>query len=106
MAGRKRSVWSTKEVTTLREMFRRNATDEAISEALGRTLSAVRDKRISLGIHREAVNRFGSYSTPPRPLDVVTNPDAELMHLRLIAEANNGKGFPFFVLPAAYRVAA
>jgi hypothetical protein len=69
LRGQGQTRWSPEETKTLRRMVHDSATDEAIAEALGRTLRSVAIKRHRL---RLVVRPLGSsYRLRSIPLDVL-----------------------------------
>lgn len=97
--------WTGSEDAAMSAMREMGATREEIARALGRSLAAVKRRVAELqarGVRLPSVSHLSKAGAPAAPARA---PQHDL-HLALIAKANNGKGFPFYDLPATRRRAA
>ncbi|MCR5876951.1 hypothetical protein [Phenylobacterium sp. J367] len=99
--SRPRNGWTAERVIALNAMIEAGATVEEMAAALGRTTNSIRAKLGAEHIPARATAAAAALSSRPDPVR-----SSDDVHLMQVARANNGKGFPFYDLRAAYRVAA
>jgi hypothetical protein len=101
--------WTRQEDDRLLALAESRLRWDQIGERLGRTGRACKSRYKDV-CARRGVQRAYRDDIPRAGVDLVPRPERRPsccpLHLRLVHQASGGRGFPFLIVPAAYRVAA